>query len=130
MLITKACLLAALALPLAAADAKTVYVDRMQGLESFVEEALRQVELPFSFVEEMKNPELKATLRQRTNKTYAEILYHAKTGRNDLFALDLYDLKQQKVIATYEFRKPTDDNGKREVAKGFAQAVKKALAAQ
>jgi len=71
-LITLAVTSFAFLLPALAQERKTVYVDRMEGLESFVEKALENAELPFDFIEEEKKPEMKATLA-KMHAAYGEI---------------------------------------------------------
>jgi hypothetical protein len=74
------------AVPLLAQHRQTIYVDRMEGLEPFVERALQAAELKFDFVGEEKQPELKANL-SRLNSAYGEILYSHKLGRNETHRL-------------------------------------------
>jgi hypothetical protein len=110
-----------------AADRQTVYVDKMNGLESYVEDALKRQELPFDFVEEVRFPDLKTQLKQRSPKTYAEILYHKQTGRTDIYTLELLDLRTNKIVAHTEFKMPYDEDSKKSVARDFAAAVRKAI---
>lgn len=115
-----------LAVSLTAQDRKTVYVDRMEGLEPFVEKALQDAELPFDFVEEEKQPEMKAGLR-RTQSAYGEILYKHKLGRNETHRLEFRDVKSNKVLASHVFQLKGDDESRRVAASEFASKVRKAL---
>ncbi|GAB4410145.1 MAG: hypothetical protein OHK0021_19760 [Bryobacter sp.] len=115
-----------LALSLSAQSRKTVYVDKMEGLEPFVEQALQNAELPFEFVEEAKRPELKATLAQK-HSAYAEILYKNKLGRNEDHVLELVEVDTGKVLASYSFAIKADAKARERIAAAFAQQVKKKL---
>ncbi len=110
-----------------AAAAKRVYVDKMFGLEARVEQALKAAELPFEFVEEAKNPELKATLKQKNSNFYAEILYREKYGRNEDHVLELYDVEKKKVVASYHFKLVADAAGLDAIANAFAKQVAAAV---
>ncbi len=114
-----------LALPSMAQSQKTIYVDRMEGMEAIVEKALKDAELPFDFIEEAKQPELKATLA-RMHSAYAEILYKHKLGRTETHRLELRDVERNKVIATHEFKLTgADEAARRKAAEEFAAKVKK-----
>lgn len=116
---------AAIALPLAAQDRKTVYVDRMEGLEPFVEKALQSADLPFDFIEENKRPELKASLA-RMRSAHAELLYKHKLGRNETHRLELRDVQTDRVIARHDFELRGGDDSRRRAAEDFAGKVKSA----
>ena len=118
----------ALVLPLIAQDHKTIYVDQMEGLEALVEKALQNAEFPFDFIEEQKQPELKANLA-KMHSAYGEILYKNKLGRTETHRLELWDVERNKVIASHEFAlKSADEGGRRQAAEDFANKVKKAWA--
>ncbi len=106
---------------------QTIYVDRMDGLESFVEKALVAADLPFEFIEERSRPELKATLAKK-HTAYAEILYRGKLGRNEDHVLELQDVETGKVLATYSFAIKNDDASRTRIAEAFAKQVRKAVA--
>lgn len=111
-------------------ERKTIYVDRMEGLEAFVEKALQDAELPFDFVEEQKQPEMKATLK-KMHSAYAEILYKHKLGRNETHRLELRDVDRNKVIARHDFQsKANDDEARKRAAADFAAKVRAAMEKQ
>ena len=114
-----------LAVPLVAQERKTIYVDRMAGLEPFVEKALQAGELPFDFIEEEKQPDLKANL-SRMHSVYGEIYYKHKLGRNETHRLELRDVARKKVIAWHIFQLKGDDESREQAARDFAAKVKKA----
>jgi hypothetical protein len=116
---------ALLAAPLFAQDRKTVYVDKMEGLEAHVEKALKEAELPFDFIEEKSNPELKATL-SKMHPEYGEILYKHKFGRSETHHLELIDVATKKVIARHSFQFSRSDADQAKGARDFAEKVKKA----
>ncbi|MCX6592155.1 MAG: hypothetical protein NTZ56_11575 [Acidobacteria bacterium] len=117
----------ALAVTSQAQSRKTIYVDRMEGLESFVESALEAAELPFDFVEEAKQPEMKATLA-KMHAAFGEIIYRHKLGRNETHRLELLDVERNKVIAWHAFPLNGDDAARRKAAAEFAAKVKAAWA--
>jgi hypothetical protein len=116
---------AVLASPLIAQERKTVYVDKMEGLEVHVEKALKDAELPFDFIEERANPELKASL-SKMHPEYAEILYKHKYGRSETHHLELIDVATKKVIARHTFALGSTDADRMKGARDFAEKVKKA----
>jgi hypothetical protein len=99
----------------------------MEGLEPFVEQALQAAELPFDFIEEQKQPELKAGLA-KMHSAYGEIVYKHKLGRNETHRLELRDVARNKLIAFYDFPLRGDDESRRRAAQEFAAKVKKAWA--
>lgn len=117
----------ALAIPAGAQDRKTIYVDKMEGLEPFVEKALQVAELPFDFIEENQRPELKAGLA-KTHSAYGEILYRQKLGRNETHRLELLEVGSNKVIAFHNFPLRGDDESRKRAAQDFADKVRKAWA--
>jgi len=117
----------AIAIPLIAQERRTIYVDRMEGLEPFVEQALVAAELPFDFIEEAKQPELKASLA-KMHSAYGELLYKHKLGRNETHRLEFRDVERNKVIAWHSFPLRADDESRRRAAAEFASKVKKAWA--
>jgi hypothetical protein len=120
-------LAAALIATLPAQDRKKIYVDRMEGLEPVVEQALQDAGLLFDFVEEEKEPELKATLK-KTHSAYGEILYKHKLGRNETHRLELRDVETGKVIAWHMFRLTgNSEEGRKKEAAVFATKVRTAL---
>jgi hypothetical protein len=117
----------ALALPSIAQDASTIYVDRMEGMEPFVEKALRDAKLGFSFVEEQQRPDLKANLESK-HSAYGEILYKTKLGRTDSHRLELWDVERRQVIASYDFSLTNaSEDARRKAAEEFAKRVKEAM---
>jgi hypothetical protein len=108
---------------LCAQDRKTIYVDRMEGLEPFVEKALQEAELPFDFIEEDKQPDLKANLK-RNHSAYGEILYKHKLGRNETHRLELRDVETNKVIAWHSFQLSGDEAARKRAASEFAAKVR------
>jgi hypothetical protein len=120
----------ALALPLVAENRSTIYVDRMEGMEPFVEKALQDAKLGFNFVEELKRPDLKANLESK-HSAYGEVLYKTKLGRSDTHSLQLWDLERHEVIASYEFTlSNSSDEARSKAAEEFAKRVKQALASR
>jgi|GEM_PF-1292549 len=111
---------------LLAQERKTIYVDRMEGLEPFVEKALLDAELPFDFVEEEKQPDLKANLK-KMHSAYGEILYKHKLGRNETHRLELRDVETNKVIASHSFPLSAGEDARRRAAADFAAKVKDAM---
>lgn len=103
---------------------KTIYVDKMDGLEPFVEKALLAAELPYEFIEELQKPDMKATLAKK-HSAYAEILYKNKLGRDEDHVLELVEVDTGKVLASYSFALKGDEASRRKIAEAFAAQVKK-----
>ena len=123
---TKAILIClALAAAAVAQERKTVYVDRMEGLEPYVEKALQAADLPFDFIEEERRPELKAGLR-RLRSAHAELIYKHKFGRNETHRLELRDVQTNRVIARHDFDLRLAGDSRRQAAEEFAAKVKRA----
>ncbi len=118
--------LSLVALSLFAQTRKTVYVDKMEGLEPYVERALQAAELPFDFIEEQKKPDMKATLAKK-HSAYGEILYKGKLGRNEDHVLELVEVETGKVLASYSFAIQADAKSRERIATAFAAQVKKKL---
>lgn len=128
--ITRLLLTAVLTLSLMGQERKTIYVDRMEGLEPFVEKALQDAELPFDFIEEGKQPEMKANLK-KMHSAYGELLYKHKLGRNETHRLELRDVERNKVIAWHAFQlKNNDDESRKRAAAEFAAKVRSAMEKQ
>lgn len=102
----------------------TVYVDKMDGLEPAVEKALKDAELPFTFIEELEKPDLKVQLAKMHSGAYAEILYKKVTGRNEDHRLEMVDVKTGKTIASYQFRLDASPEVRAKIAADFAARVK------
>jgi hypothetical protein len=129
MLVRSALLaLLTLGLTLSAADRKTIFIDRMDGLEQYVEEAIRTSEARVEFIEEREHPDLKVLLGKQFTSVYAEILYEKQTGRKGGYVLRAVDVKTGKEIASETFTAQTTDAGKRQVAGRFASKLKAKLA--
>jgi hypothetical protein len=109
-----------------AQERRTIYVDKMEGLEPFVEKALLDAELPFDFVEEQKKPEMKATLK-KMHSAYGEIIYRHKLGRTETHTLELRDVETNKVIATHSFQLAAGEDARRKAAADFAGKVRDAM---
>jgi hypothetical protein len=110
-----------------ASSERTIYVDKMDGLESYVEKALQAAELPFDFIEEQSQPDFKATLG-KLRSGLAEIHYKVKLGRNEDHILELRNLTTGKIVASHSFALRPDAASRTRAAEIFAQAVAKAYA--
>ena len=119
-------LAAVMAVPLMADVRHTISVERMDGLESFVERALQATKLPFEFVEAEKQSDWKANLA-RMRSEYGEILYKQKMGRNETHRLELRNVAQEKVVVWHAFPLRSDDASRERAAQEFAAKVKKAM---
>jgi hypothetical protein len=111
---------------LAEGPKRTIYVDRMEGLEPYVEKALLDAELSFNFIEEAKRPEMKAELK-RLHSVYGEILYQHKFGRSETHRLELRNVETNQVIAWHQFKLGDTEASKKAAAADFAAKVKTAL---
>lgn len=109
---------------LSAADRKTVFLDRMGGLEAYIEKAAEQQELNVEFIEEAMHPDLKVLLGKKFTSVSAEILYKKNTGRAEDTTLQVIDMKTKKVLVTHDFRMATDDAGKKRIAADLVSKLK------
>ena len=109
---------------IAAADRKTVFLDRMGGLETYIEKAAEQQELNVEFIEEAMHPDLKVLLGNKFTSVSAEILYKKNTGRAEDTTLQVIDMKTRKPLVTHDFRMATDDAGKRRIATDLVKKLK------
>lgn len=116
-----------LVLPLSATGRKTIFLDRMGGLEPFVEKAALDAELPIEFLEEEEHPDLKVLLGNKFSSVHAEVLYRKNTGRTDNTTLEVVDMKTRKPLLVFDFRWPSDDAGKRRVARDFVSRLRAVL---
>ncbi len=111
----------------ASAQQKTIFVDKMGGLESYVEEAIRKSEAQVEFIEEAAHPDLKLILGKQFSSVHLEVLYKAKTGRQAQDVLSAIDVKTGKEIASYSFDPQTTEVGKKSAATAFASALRPKL---
>ncbi len=109
------------------AERKSVFLDKMGGLEGYIEKAAAQAELDVEFIEEAMHPDLKVMLGKKFTSVYAEVLYKKNTGRNEDTTLQVVDVKSKKPLLTHEFRMSTDDAGKRRIAEEFVRKLKAKL---
>lgn len=124
-------ILAALAITitlLAAGPRKTIFLDKMDGFETYVEQAFKEKEINIEVLTEEAHPDLKAILGKRFKSVYAEALYRKQTGRTEDTEIKLIDVNTGKTLLVHQFKMGTDDSGKRRAAAGFADALKKKLA--
>ena len=122
-----ALLLLCAALPLAASDRKTIFLDRMGGLEAYIEKAAAEAELPLEFLEEAEHPDLKVLLGNKFSSVHAEVLYRKNTGRTENTTLEVIDTKTRKTLLTYDFRWQSDEGGRKRVAREFVSRLKSKL---
>ncbi len=113
-----------LVLTLSAADRKTIFIDRMDGFERYVEEAIRQAESGVEFIEEREHPDLKVLLGKQFTSVYAEVLYQKQTGRQGGHVLRAVDVRTGKEIVSHTFAMPDSEAGKRRAAAAFAEKLK------
>jgi hypothetical protein len=113
-----------------AAQLRTLFIDRMGGMEKQLEDAIRGAEIPVDFIEEREHADLKILLGKQFTSVYAEILYTKHTGRKPGSALRAVDVKTGKEIVSQVF----DENGgaqeQERAANAFARKLKAKLAAE
>ena len=110
-----------------AADArKTLFIDKMGGLETFVEKALAEKEVKVEVIEEAMHPDLKVQLGKTFTSVYAEILYQKQTGRKEESTLKAIDVKTGKALVEHSFHL-SDDASKKRAAETFVEALKKKM---
>jgi len=109
---------------LQAAERKTVFLDRMGGLESYIEKAAAEQELNVEFIEEAMHPDLKVLLGKKFTSVYAEILYKKNTGRAEDTTLQVIDVKTKQPLVSHDFRMATDEAGKQRIASDLVKKLK------
>lgn len=119
--------LAATAAVLAGAERTTLFIDRMDGFEEVVEEAIRNTELPVEFIEEREHPDLKVLLGKQFTSVSAEIIYEKQTGRRGGLVLRAVDVKTGKEVASETFGQRDGAEARKRAAGRFAQKLKTAL---
>jgi hypothetical protein len=121
------CVAVAFALPAAAAGRKTVFLDKMGGLEAYIEKAAGNQELGVEFIEEAEHPDLKVLLGKKFTSVHAEVLYRKNTGRNEDSTLQVVDVKTRKPILTFDFKWSGDEAARQRVASDFVRQLKEKL---
>lgn len=116
-----------LGLPLHAEGRKTIFLDRMAGLETHIEKAALEAELPVEFLEEAEHPDLKVLLGNKFSSVHAEVLYRRNTGRTENTILEVIDVKTKKTLLTYEFKWAAEEGTKKRIAREFVQRLKARL---
>lgn len=107
----------------AAADRKTIFLDRMNGFERYVEEAIRLQELNVEFIAEEHHPDLKILLGKQFTSVAAEIIYQRQTGRKGESILRAVDVKTGKPMVTFRFVMQEDDASRKRAALSFARLL-------
>lgn len=106
---------------------KTVFVDKMNGFEEIVAEALHSSEAPLEVIEEAAHPDLKILLGKAFTSVHAEILYQKQTGRRDESILKAVDVRTGKEIVTYRFHMEADRAAQLKSARIFADLLRTKL---
>ncbi|MBE0656296.1 MAG: hypothetical protein IH602_01325 [Bryobacteraceae bacterium] len=106
---------------------KTVFVDKMNGFEEVVAEALQSAEAPLEIIEEAAHPDLKILLGKAFTSVHAEILYQKQTGRRDESILKAVDVKTGKEIVSYRFHMEADRAANLKAARTFAELLRSKL---
>lgn len=114
-------------MPAAAEGRKTVFLDRMGGLEAYIEKAAALQELPIEFIEEAEHPDLKVLLGRKFISVQAEVLYRKNTGRTEDTTLEVIDAKTKKPILKYDFKWAADGAARKGVAAEFVRQLKDKL---
>lgn len=106
-------------LSLMAVDRKSVFLDKMDGFENFIQEAARQAELKIEFIEEAEHPDLKVLLGNRFKSVQAEVMYKKNTGRSEDSTFRVVDVKTGKEVLVFNFRMANDDAARKRIAREF-----------
>lgn len=125
-LIVLCCTLFATSLLASDTHRKTIFIDRMGGLERWIEIAIAEKEVKVEVLEEEMHPDLKVLLGKKFTSVYAEILYQKQTGRKEESVLKAVEPKTGKTIVEYSFHM-SGDNSKKQAAEAFVEALKKKL---
>ena len=102
---------------------RTFFVEKMDGLDSHVREALTAREL--RVVDSAGEADIHITLEERVKAGLARDIYENKLGRTDSTVLKAVDAQSRKVVASYGISsRMTDSAG---IAGGFADKLVKAF---
>lgn len=102
---------------------RTFFVEKMDGLDSHVREALTAREL--RVVDSAGEADIHITLQERVKAGISRDIYENKLGRTDSTLLQAVDAKSRKVVASYGISsRMTDSVG---IARGFADKLVKAF---
>jgi hypothetical protein len=112
-----------------AVDRKTLFLDKMEGFEVYIEKALRKAELDnrIELIEEVEHPDLKAVLGSRFTSIYAEALYQKQTGLTDNTRITLVDVKTKKQLLTHDFKMTADEAARQRAADEFVKKLRDLL---
>ncbi len=110
-----------------AIDRKSIFLDKMDGFEVFIERAAAQQNLQLELLEEAEHPDLKVMLGKKFKSVHAEVVYRKQTGRSELSRLTVVDIKTHKPILTYDFNMGMNDETKQRAADQFVAKLKKAI---
>lgn len=110
-------------------ERRTIFLDRMNGFEAYIERAMQQQELDslVTVIEEAQHPDYKATLGKRFASPFEAAIFKKKTGRNEDTTLTLTDVRTNKAVVTYHFTSRADEKTQRAGAEGFVKEIKKVL---
>ena len=106
---------------------KSIFLDKMDGFETFIEKAAAQQDFPLELLEEAEHPDLKVLLGKKFTSVHAEVLYQKQTGRKENSRLTVVDTKTQKSIMTHDFNMGADDATKQRAADHFVKKLKDAI---
>jgi hypothetical protein len=109
---------------LQAVDRKTLFLDKMDGFEVYIERAIQRQELNLELIEEIEHPDLKAMLGKRFKSVYAEVMYRKNTGRTEDSTLTVVDMKTGKPVLQHNFQMGGSEDAKQRNADEFVRKVK------
>jgi hypothetical protein len=115
---------------LLAVNRKTLFLDKMDGFEVYIERAIQRQELNVELIEEAEHPDLKAMLGKRFKSVYAEVLYRKNTGRFEDSTLTVVDMKTGKPVLQHNFLMGGSEDAKQRNADEFVRKVKELLEKQ
>jgi len=109
------------------ADRKTIFLDKMGGLEAFIEKAAAEQEFNAEFIEEAEHPDLKVLIGSKFKSLHAEVLYKKSTGRTEDTTLEVIDIRTKKTLLNFDFKWSKDESVRRRVASDFIRQLKSKL---
>jgi hypothetical protein len=110
-----------------AVDRKSVFLDKMDGFENYIQDAARVAELKIEFIEEAEHPDLKVLLGKRFKSVQAEVLYKKNTGRTEDSTFRVVDVKTGKEVFSFNFRTSTDEAARKRIAREFVDLLAEKL---
>ena len=102
----------------------TATQERLWGMESYVQEAVRKQQAPLKLLPSGEPSRFRIFMTPRFSSRAAWVLYRKATGRTEDTTLELYDPHRDEVVVSLNFRLEADETLLRRAAEEFVKRVK------